>query len=70
MREVSVMSIDDKNRERKFHLWGWVLFLVCAGFFIASAIGSGNMLGLTGSVIFLVACIVFIIPLVWKGNKD
>ena len=64
------MSVSEKNRERKFHLWGWVLFLVCAGFFIASAIGSGSMLGLAGSLIFLVGCIIFIIPLMSKGGKD
>jgi len=57
-----------RNRERKFHLWGWILFLVCAGFFIASNIESGSILGLVGSVIFLLACVVFIIPLVTKGG--
>jgi len=64
------MSIDDKNRERKFSLWGWLLFLVCAGFFIASAIEGDNVLGLAGSTIFLVGCIIFIIPLVTKKNRD
>jgi len=56
------------NRERKFHLWGWIFFLVCAGFFIASNIEGGSILGLIGSVIFLLACVVFIIPLVTKGD--
>ena len=64
------MSTNDKNRERKFHLWGWILFLVCAGFFIASSVKSDNTLGLTGGIIFLAACVVFIIPLVIKGNQD
>jgi uncharacterized membrane protein YhaH (DUF805 family) len=61
---------DDGNRGRKFYLWGWLLFIVCAGFFIASSIESGSLLGLVGSVIFLVACVVFIIPLVIKGSQD
>jgi len=61
---------DGKNHERKIHLWAWILFLVCAGFFIASSIESGSLLGLVGSVIFLVACVVFIIPLVIKGSQD
>jgi hypothetical protein len=55
---------DDGERERRFHLWGWILFVVCAGFFIASAVDSGSTLGIIGSVVFLVACGVFIAPLV------
>jgi len=61
---------DDGNRERKFHLWGWILFLVCAGFFIASNIEGGSILGLVGSTIFLLDCVVFIIPLVIKGRRN
>ena len=52
------------KRERRFQLWGWILFIVCAGFFIASAIHNHDALYLIGSIVFLVACIVFIIPLV------
>jgi hypothetical protein len=50
--------------ERKFNLSGWVLFVVCAVFFIISAIKAGDMWYLTGGIIFLVGCVVFIIPLV------
>jgi len=64
------MSADDRNREKRFYLSGWVLFLVCAGFFIASAVKGGNILGVVGSVIFLVACVVFIVPLVIVRNRD
>ena len=64
------MSVDDKSRERKFHLWGWILFVVCAGFFIASAAEANNILGLAGSIIFLVACLVFIVPLLIRRNQD
>ena len=60
------MSDEDKHREKTFHLWGWMLFVVCAGFFIASAAESGSTLGIIGSIIFLVACLVFIAPLVSK----
>jgi predicted membrane channel-forming protein YqfA (hemolysin III family) len=56
------------KRERNYHLAGWLLFLVCAGFFIISAALSGDMLYLVGSIIFLVACIVFVIPLIWTGR--
>ena len=57
------------NRERKFQLWGWVIFLVCAVFFIVSSLKSGSIFGLVGSIIFLVACVVFMIPLVSKGRR-
>jgi len=55
--------------ERRFNLWGWVLFVVCAGFFIASAWRSHDILYLVGSVIFLIACLVFIVPLVSKRSR-
>ena len=64
------MSADDRSQGRKFHLSGWILFLVCAGFFIASNIEVKNPLGLVGSIIFLVACVAFIIPLVIKGGRN
>ncbi|MFC2026787.1 hypothetical protein ACFLUX_02300 [Chloroflexota bacterium] len=64
------MSIDQRNRERKFQLSGWILFIVCAGFFIASAIKADDILVLAGSIIFLGGCVVFIIPMVIKGKQD
>jgi predicted membrane channel-forming protein YqfA (hemolysin III family) len=54
------------RRERNYHLIGWTLFLVCAVFFIVSAALSGDLLYLAGSIIFFVACIAFIIPLMSK----
>ncbi|MEA3442160.1 MAG: cytochrome oxidase subunit III [Chloroflexota bacterium] len=64
------MSAGNKNREKKFQLWGWILFLVCAVFFIASSIEDNNILSLVGSIIFFIACVVFLIPLVVKGSRD
>jgi len=58
------MSADVRNTERKFNLGGWILFMVCAGLFIASSVNSGDILMLTASIIFLSACLVFIVPLV------
>ena len=64
------MDGENRNQERKFHLWGWVLFVVCAGFFIASAVESGSLLGLIGSIVFLLACLIFIAPLILRGSKE
>jgi predicted membrane channel-forming protein YqfA (hemolysin III family) len=57
--------------EKRFHLLGWLLFLVCAVFFIMQSLKSNNILGLTGSVIFLIGCVAFLIPLVlgWKNKQ-
>jgi len=47
----------------KYQLWGWFLFIVCALIFIASSIRMRDNLMLVGSIFFLVACVVFLIPL-------
>ncbi len=46
-----------------YQLLGWILFIVCAFFFIASSFKNGDTLTLIGSIIFFIACGVFLIPL-------
>ena len=64
----------EKNQENKiglaikYQLAGWILFIICAIFFIASSLKNGDILTFIGSVIFLIACIVFLVPLV-KSKK-
>lgn len=61
------------NQKMRYQLCGWVLFVLCAVFFIASSLKSRDILGLVAGIIFLIACFVFIIPLVMnsrKGNGD
>jgi hypothetical protein len=55
-----------KKNELKFQIWGWILFIVCAIIFIASSIRMGDGLMLAGSLFFLVACFLFLIPLLPK----
>ncbi|NEZ66960.1 hypothetical protein D0962_30105 [Leptolyngbyaceae cyanobacterium CCMR0082] len=50
--------------ELKFQLWGWALFILSASFFMAASIRVGDVLSLLGSLFFLFACILFLIPLV------
>jgi len=54
--------------EKQFHLVGWLMFLVCAVFFILQSLTDNNIFGLSASVIFLVACVFFLVPLLrnWK----
>ena len=60
------MPAGKQERERRFQLFGWVLFLVCSIFFIADSVAAGSPLGLAGSGVFHLGCIVFLIPFVWK----
>jgi len=43
-------------------IFGWVLFIFSAFGFIASSLRSGDVLGLIGGVLFLLACVLFLIP--------
>jgi hypothetical protein len=63
------MSDTRGKRNLKFELWGWILFIVCAGFFIAASIQHRDTLSLIASIIFLIACLVFIVPLITKGDR-
>jgi len=57
------------KQDLKHHFWGGILFIICAVFFIASSIKNGDVLSLAGSIIFLIACGVFIIPIVKKEKQ-
>jgi len=59
-----VYGIIRSSMEKKFNLTGWILFIVCAGFFITSAIKANDIWYLVGSFIFLGGCVMFIIPLI------
>ncbi|GMQ76649.1 MAG: hypothetical protein BMS9Abin01_1936 [Gammaproteobacteria bacterium] len=56
------MATEGADRRRKLEVWGWCLFIASAVFFVASTVRSGDLLGLVGSLIFLFACIVFLVP--------
>jgi energy-coupling factor transporter transmembrane protein EcfT len=47
-------------KDKKHDLWGWLLFVISALFFIASSIRNGDMIGLLGGIFFLLACVVFL----------
>ncbi len=52
----------EQRSEHRINLFGWVLFVVSALFFIGASLRAGDTLGLLGSLFFLVACFVFLIP--------
>jgi hypothetical protein len=56
------VATEGGDRRRKTEVWGWCLFIASAVFFVASTARSGDLLGLIGSLLFLFACIVFLMP--------
>jgi uncharacterized membrane protein YhhN len=54
------------EKEKRYHVAGWILFVICAVVFIASGIKNKDMLTIAGSIVFLIACVVFLIPLFRK----
>ena len=48
----------------RFQLWGWVIFIFSALFFMAASIRADDPVSLIGGLLFLVACFVFLVPLV------
>jgi hypothetical protein len=49
--------------QHRFQLWGWILFIASAIFFMASSIRAGDPLSLIGGAFFLLACFIFMAPL-------
>jgi len=64
------MKESQKEQESKLQFMGWIVFVLCALFYIASSLKNRDTLTLIGSVLFLIACIVFIIPLIRKIKKQ
>ena len=57
------------GQELKYQVTGWTLFIIKLCVFIASSLKNHDTLTFIGGVIFLIACIVFLIPLV-RSNKN
>ena len=56
------------SKQGKDHdLWGWLLFVISALFFVASSIRNGDVVGLLGGTFFLLACVAFLASYIGKG---
>lgn len=60
---------DQHKSSIRLQLWGWALFIVCALLYTVSSLQSGSMIDLLGSLAFLVACVLFIIPLTRRAPE-
>ncbi len=49
--------------QHRFQLWGWILFVFSAIFFMVSSLRAGDLASLVGGLLFLLACFVFLAPL-------
>lgn len=58
------MSDGIESRELKLQLWGWIVFIICSVLFIVSSIRNRDVLSFVASILFLVGCVIFVIPLV------
>ncbi len=66
-REVPVPD-NGRQEGRRYDLWGWLLFVSSALFFIASSTRNGDIIGLLGGVFFLLACVAFLASYVGGGK--
>ncbi len=54
-----------KKRETRYHLAGWISFVLCAALFLFSALRDGDRILALASLVFLFGCILFLIPLMF-----
>ena len=64
------MPESEKKKDLKAQLWGWVLFVICAVLFTLSGVRARDILAVAASIIFLLGCAIFMIPLVKAIVRD
>lgn len=52
-----------RQTQLRLQLCGWILFVFSALFFMASSLRAGDPVSLIGGLLFLLACFVFMLPL-------
>jgi hypothetical protein len=58
-----------KRRENKYHFAGWIFFVLCAFLFLFSAVRDGHGVLALASLVFLLGCVLFLVPLVIPHRK-
>lgn len=66
--ERGYVSKGSRRKNERLELWGWILFVVSALFFIFASLRTGDVIGLLGGVFFLLACVVFLAA--FRGRRD
>lgn len=57
-----------RDFDTQMQLLGWGMFIASALFFSVSTARNGDDIGLVGSLLFLLACFVFLVPLLRQRN--
>lgn len=55
--------------KRRLEMLGWILFVICALLYLYGGIVAGDPLVISGSMVFLLACFIFIYATL-KSKKD
>jgi Kef-type K+ transport system membrane component KefB len=63
------VSNNSPQKDKRYDLWGWILFTLSALLFIVSSLRNGDIVGLLGGVFFLLACVAFLAPYI-GNHKD
>lgn len=58
------------KKEMRAQLWGWILFVICGILFTYSGVRAQDIVTIAASIIFLLACLVFMVPLVKAITRD
>jgi uncharacterized membrane protein YtjA (UPF0391 family) len=64
------MPEDEKHQELKTQLWGWGLFVICSVLFIISGVRARDVVATLASILFLIGCVIFTIPLLKAIRRD
>ncbi|MGB0505368.1 MAG: cytochrome oxidase subunit III [Pikeienuella sp.] len=56
------------RRKSQFELTGWLIFVASALCYIAASIPTGDPFSIAGGVLFLVACIFFMVPMLRRSH--
>ncbi len=56
--------------KKMLQLFGWGMFMICSVLYIISSARMGDWLFLCGSVIFLLACLIFALPLLFERDNS
>jgi F0F1-type ATP synthase assembly protein I len=67
--EKGYVSKGSRRRNERLELWGWILFVVSALFFIVASLRTGDVVGLLGGVFFFLACVVFLAAFRERGGR-
>ncbi len=54
------MPDNSPKKQGRYDLWGWLLVVISALFFMAASIRAGDVVGLFGGIFFLLACVAFL----------